>query len=228
MKWWKFIFGNFLKIILFCFLNISVAFGEANQLRHSPLLNKSVSGKQTSESVNSLSHQISETSKANDPLSVYPDSEKKPMGTSNQETFKREAAFINGKAGLGYSLFDTYVASFLLEFKTPFIKEDRNFSWLVQASGGTAFAPKIFDPYLSVHTGLKYDFGNVLTSFTMGLFYSELLKYQPTYVFSLGFPLLSNKTLIELELNVGFLHKLGLGPVPIYFILSLTIPLKIF
>ena len=201
----------------------SLAFGEDSQLPKSPVLNQPVSDKQTSESVNPLSHQIPESSESNDPLPVYPDDRKKPMLTSKQKIFKKEAALLNGKAGLGYSFLGTYVASVLLEFETPFIKENANLRWLVQAGGGTAFSSQLFDPYLSAHTGLKYDFENLSTSFTMGLFYSELLKYQPVGVFSLGFPLFSNKTLMEL--HVGFLRKFA--PLPVYFILSLSIPLKI-
>ena len=151
MKQQIFISRNSLKTILFCFLIscVSSAFGKDSQLPKSLLLNKLVSDNQTPESANPpdpLSHQISESSGSNDSLSIYPDDREKPMITSKQKNFKREAALFNGKAGLGYSLLMTYVASFLLEFETPFIKEQKNLRWLVQA-GGTTLSSRLLRPH---------------------------------------------------------------------------------
>ena len=125
------------------------------------------------------------------------------------------------------------VASALLEFEAPFFKSEKT-GWLIQAGGGAAFWTRkvwwknkeaegsekqhFVDPYVSVHTGLRHNFDSRhYAGLTVGLFYSKELEYQPVTVASVGQQVSS--TLVSAHIGcIGIFQ-------PVYFLLSVTVPL---
>ena len=159
------------------------------------------------------------------------DSPLEPLPSETSQT-KANPFRLNLKA-FGGAAFIFTVAGALLELEAPFFKSEK-LQFLVQAGGGAAFWMKKVKwkseggegretalqthPYISAHTGLRYNFnaGQTRASLTGGALYGKDRKYQFIGAVSVGQPVFS--TFVEA-------HIVSTARSSVWFLLSVTVPL---